>query len=519
MSSGLPINTFAQAKEYRNRYLANLALTVQNDMYNLNANQVFKQTGQPSRPPDMRSTTEKLADLEGMKVSLRTALLGLTDGTQANETVEQLTPDEIIFASQQLPVITAELKPRFARGVPAPALLNYIRALRKKELATNGVSFTANEATAQSIMNAIQAGMTINGSNAGPIPGGQGNPVNPAPEAQQESSMVSEEEFVQSAESGIGLETEVEWKKFPVAGSFQSGNPVEYLKIWARAQRPDIQELFTEGWEKKRALAPLKKALFPGWQFKQSLTSGVKGEEETPSFSWTKPTRPNRPDTEPLWESGIMMSGSEPTETTGFGIRPKHMIMRRAGQPVSRYPTGREILGYGLSRGGRLAATSQYVGMPMSELCYSPFGKFIVNTNKLSSNILDVRTQKGNQIPKYKQHEMSHHLAKTMKRIMGGRMIDEYDFNEMPLNDQTYLWNLAKDAKIMDRLQLPTPKRTKDGEEENRFEILKGQIMAGNDSKELVKEFKSMLLKFSNDGRIKKSEARELLLDLTALGY
>jgi hypothetical protein len=102
---------------------------------------------------------------------------------------------------------------------------------------------------------------------------------------------------------------------------------------------------------------------------------------------------------------------------------------------------------------------------------------------------------------------------------MGGRMIDEYDFNEMPLEDQTYLWNLAKDAKIMDRLNLPTPKRTKDGEEENRFEILKGQVMAGNDSKELIKEFKVMLVKFSNDGRIKKNEAREILLDLASMGY
>jgi hypothetical protein len=48
---------------------------------------------------------------------------------------------------------------------------------------------------------------------------------------------------------------------------------------------------------------------------------------------------------------------------------------------------------------------------------------------------------------------------------------------------------------------------------------LKGQISAGNDSKELIKEFKVMLVKFSNDGRIKKNEAREILLDLAAMGY
>ena len=38
-------------------------------------------------------------------------------------------------------------------------------------------------------------------------------------------------------------------------------------------------------------------------------------------------------------------------------------------------------------------------------------------------------------------------------------------------------------------------------------------------NKELVKEFKQMLVRFSNDGRIRKVEAREILLDLAALGY
>jgi hypothetical protein len=229
--------------------------------------------------------------------------------------------------------------------------------------------------------------------------------------------------------------------------------------------------------------------------------------------------------------TGKRPAGKTPVEDTnlleiiaairGRGLNgPKSNVIRRPMEPASRYPIGRAILGYGLSRGKSSGAKiSEFVGMPMAELSYSPFGKFIVNTNKLASNILDVRSQKGNSIPKYKQHQMSPHLAKTMKRIMGGRMIDEYDFNEMPLEDQTYLWNLAKDAKIMDRLNLPTPKRTKDGEEENRFEILKGQISAGNDSKELIKEFKVMLVKFSNDGRIKKNEAREILLDLAAMGY
>lgn len=594
MSSGLPINTFAQAKEYRDRYLAYLALEVQTDAYNLSANQVFKQTGQPSRPPDTRSTTEKLADMEGLKISLYRSLLGLTDGTQANETIEQLTPDELVFTSQQLPTITSELKPRFSKGVPAPALLNYIRALRRKELQTNGVSFTAQESTAQQILNAIQNGQAQMGGTGGPIPGGAGNPIGPGgvlppgpptgpppptgptEDEQQNQAMNNAQQMRQrnirklalefldgveydlatltpveprvkiaavplrsyprdvqdmvaaiQAERGqgssagqalsvgrfrqdpmiarlaaedVGLKTLDEWTNFPMAGGFGDYGEsvpiaVEYLKIWARQQSPDIQSRFADGWQRKRTLATMKSALLPGWQFKQ--TTGALGPLEE-IFAFDDSPIPTSP----------------PTSVVGVGVRRM--------QPSSRFPTGRAILGYGMARPKQSEPTqrnSEYVGINLSEQSYSPFGKYVINTNKLASGILDVRTGNGKQLNKYKQMEMSPALAKTMKRIMGGRMIDEYDFNEMPMEDQNYLWNLAKDASIMDRLNLPTPKRTKDGEEENRFEILKGQIVAGNDSKELIKEFKTMLVKFSNDGRIKKSEAREILLDLAAMGH
>ena len=728
MSSGLPINTFSQAREYRNRYLANLALEVQNDMMNLSANQVFRQTGQPSRPPDTRTTTEKLADLEGLKVSVKSGLLGITDGSQASETIDQLTPDEVIFTSQQLPAIIADLKPRFARGVPSNALLNYIRALRRKELQTNGVSFTAQESTAQQILNALQAGINVNGGFTGPIPGGFGNPINPLPpgpggmppmeppmepprglpfpprglplpprgppssieladvfptDSKSEDELLLQqnmmrrqaelrrkaEEYLKSgrepfaslskelqdevnkiraergemgsaglaliigrfkkdenaklaARTDAGLETLEQWEAFPVPGGFQPDYPdsddiaKEFLKMWGKSQTPEIQALFAKNWDRKKTVSAMKTALFPGWQMKQAVTGEpvsemavdvfseesfempatprsyeeVLTEQKPPPSSGKRPRNPaseqgalgeqrgitnsimfqaqmdsGRFSDEELAEmvtvfleqnkvspytlrdfvnnrsvmpreisynmTGKKPAGKTPVEDTnlleiiaairGRGLNgPKSNVIRRPMEPASRYPIGRAILGYGLSRGKSSGAKiSEFVGMPMAELSYSPFGKFIVNTNKLASNILDVRSQKGNSIPKYKQHQMSPHLAKTMKRIMGGRMIDEYDFNEMPLEDQTYLWNLAKDAKIMDRLNLPTPKRTKDGEEENRFEILKGQVMAGNDSKELIKEFKVMLVKFSNDGRIKKNEAREILLDLASMGY
>jgi len=66
---------------------------------------------------------------------------------------------------------------------------------------------------------------------------------------------------------------------------------------------------------------------------------------------------------------------------------------------------------------------------------------------------------------------------------------------------------------------LPAPNKTKEEEEFNRFQILKGQILAGNDSKELIKEFKVMLLKFIHNGKVPRGQGMEIVCDLMALGH
>ena len=51
------------AEEFRNRYLASLRTQIAVDAKNLQANQLFKQTAQPSQIEDNRSITEKSADI------------------------------------------------------------------------------------------------------------------------------------------------------------------------------------------------------------------------------------------------------------------------------------------------------------------------------------------------------------------------------------------------------------------------------------------------------------------------
>lgn len=588
--SGYPVNTLEQAKEVRKQYLANLALQAQNDAFNLRGNQVYRLTGQPSRPPDTRTTTEKLADIEQLKVEVMNELTAITDRQMAIDTVTNLSADELQFVAQQIKAIVAEIKPKFQRGIPSQALLAYIRSLRQKDLATNGVSFSAQESTAQQILNAIQNGRVAgaplppfappvagppSGPPSGPPPppsgprprmdptllnqlqGQLGNLKPPPPPLPAPPSLLNQIQgqlgnlrptgppSIASGPTAVDMPPARKLSPFEIAirdSAKQRGIIAEDLDAQAEAiaaeeaAKRNIQMRkktnFDSLEEFKRLSWPKIRIWFDEWKdvlpemvslvpFELLTTRGLDaGKLKFAPYGGV----PNgRMMLEPAVELFLSIKANSGDRIAGLGMkRPIH----RGLEPKSRFPTGREILGYGLAKSGlvkhggaRRVQIDMSKGIQNTSPQYVPFGKFIINPNKLSRGICEVRTLGGGKLGKYPDKQLSSSLTKIMRRILEDRMPDEYDYNEMEMEDQNFLYDLSKDAKINDRLNIPTPKLCKDGEELNRFEILKGEIQAGNDNREMVKEFKQMLLRFSNDGRIKKNEAREILLDLTSLGY
>jgi hypothetical protein len=63
------------------------------------------------------------------------------------------------------------------------------------------------------------------------------------------------------------------------------------------------------------------------------------------------------------------------------------------------------------------------------------------------------------------------------------------------------------------------PKRGETDELINKYNVMKGQILAGNDNKKMVQEFKESILRLSELKLMPKSQVREILMDLTAMGF
>lgn len=149
--SGQPNIAPTDQAKFREQYLANLDLRVRLDDMNLQANKVYKRTGQlPVEPSDFRTTEEKLADTERLKMEVRSKLAEIADGREANKIAQELTPKQMLFYTQFADSINPEIKKKYRLGVYAeifePYLVNYMNNTANVNGIQTGLQQTSGKA-------------------------------------------------------------------------------------------------------------------------------------------------------------------------------------------------------------------------------------------------------------------------------------------------------------------------------------------------------------------------------------
>ena len=168
-----------------------------------------------------------------------------------------------------------------------------------------------------------------------------------------------------------------------------------------------------------------------------------------------------------------------------------------------RAPRGKRMIGKGI------AQTQRFV----------PFGRYVINQHRLNSDIVAVKRPCGSCLKTFPSCRVGGRLGKVIRKIVGGSIPQFEDFQDLDDDERSYLHKLAKSANILDRLSIPAPNKDAQQKMIDQFEVLKGEIMAGNDNKDLVKKFKIMILKLSNSQMLPKAQVRELLVDLASMGF
>jgi hypothetical protein len=176
-------------------------------------------------------------------------------------------------------------------------------------------------------------------------------------------------------------------------------------------------------------------------------------------------------------------------------------------------------VGHGIKRMVRGKGLSSKEGVPASQ-SYISMGKHFIHKHKLlHDNILQIRRKSGTTINHLPTQKVSTQLATVLLKLIGNDHPTFEDMQKLADNDRALMNKIIKNTKIDDRLMLPTPERTEEEQEWNRFQVLVGETHAGNNSPELIKELKGLLLKMAHTNRLPKGQVREILMDLTAMGH
>lgn len=83
--------------------------------------------------------------------------------------------------------------------------------------------------------------------------------------------------------------------------------------------------------------------------------------------------------------------------------------------------------------------------------------------------------------------------------------------------EQKHFERVLKGAGLLNEFKI---KKIGDEEEKNeieRFNILRGEVLAGNNNDNVLKELKLLIVKFVNDGRIGRQEGLNMLMELSLI--
>ena len=147
------------------------------------------------------------------------------------------------------------------------------------------------------------------------------------------------------------------------------------------------------------------------------------------------------------------------------------------------------------------------------------FGRYLVNQKMLGEGIFSIKSVGGYRVPDVPSTRLSKPLQGIITKMIKGGSLTFDELSTLTEPEKVFLHKVSKKSNIIDKFSIPTPSMDRRDKDIHEFEVMKGEIMAGNDSKDLIKKFKTHLIKLSREGTLPKKEVSEIMEILLELGH
>lgn len=144
------------------------------------------------------------------------------------------------------------------------------------------------------------------------------------------------------------------------------------------------------------------------------------------------------------------------------------------------------------------------------------FGKYVLSSSLLKQGFLSLRYPSGAIIPSFPKTLISSTLQRILLDILYDKKFDEVDYHSLDEDDKKLFDRLCTFAKLDKKENLRFYRLKKYSDEQRdadvkRFNILRGELIAGNDNPDIVKELKKLLYKLMDERVINKRDYGSLM--------
>jgi hypothetical protein len=179
--------------------------------------------------------------------------------------------------------------------------------------------------------------------------------------------------------------------------------------------------------------------------------------------------------------------------------------------------TGRGIgKAYNLARKPKRIILGKGLAIAEAEPKYKEFGKYAIHWGQLTNNdILNVKYKSLGRVPNIKPQAVSDIFRDFIIDVLETGKVNQRLYNQVPDEEKKLFEKVAIGAGLLNTLKLKKVTIDKEMEDINRFNLLKGEYLAGNNNTQVLKELRKYIVKFINENRIPKTEGYNLLMELS----
>jgi len=147
---------------------------------------------------------------------------------------------------------------------------------------------------------------------------------------------------------------------------------------------------------------------------------------------------------------------------------------------------------------------------------YREYGKYAIHIPQLEQqDLLNVKYKSLGQIPKFKPIPVSDVFRDFILDLLENGKPNARVYTQIAPEERKFFEEMSIGAGVWNGLGLKRTTTSTDEEENKRFELLRGEYVSGNNNPKVISELRRLVVKMMSDGRIRKNQGLELLMELS----